>query len=160
MLPWRMMVCRECSFASFIFMLSRLPCHPCVICSTWTSKKSKNLDREGKYGQDVFTLRSTYSEGRPPPVHIHWRRFRVADIPLETLEGFDGWLRDRWDEKDELLAEHARTGRFASDIDGTPIATKVKLGHWTEIWSIGGVLALVAAGVVTLQWMIGWFSRK
>lgn len=141
-------------------MLSRLPFHSCVICITWTRKNSKRLHREGKYGQDVFTLRSTYSEGRPPPVHIHWRRFKVANIPLETLEDFDAWLRDRWNEKDELLAEHARTGRFPSDREGTPIATEVKLGHWTEIWSIGGVLALVTAGVVTLRWTIGWFGRQ
>ena len=129
--------------------------------STGKEKTTKRLIREGKYGQDVFTLRSTYSEGRPPPVHIHWRRFKVANIPLETLESFDAWLRARWDEKDELLAEHARTGHFPSDLDcKKPIATEVKLRHWTEIGSIAGVLALVTAGVVASRFMIRWLSRK
>ena len=119
------------------------------------------MAREGKYGQDVFTLRSTYSEGRPPPVHIHWRRFRVANIPLETLESFDEWLRDRWDEKDRLLAEHARAGQFPSDLRcEESIVTEVKLKHWTEIGAIAEVLALVTAGVVALRFMIGWLSGK
>ena len=85
-------------------------------------------------------------------MHIHWRRFRLADIPLESLEVFDSWLKARWDEKDELLAEHARQGHFPSSLDGgKSIVTEVKLGHWTEVWRIGEVLGMVTAIVVILR---------
>ena len=91
-------------------------------------------NRDGKYGQDIFTLRSTYFEGHPPPVHLHWRRYKVADMPLETLEAFDAWLRERWDEKDVLLEQHAQTGSFPSGLkDQKPIVTEVRLGHWLEL---------------------------
>ncbi|KAF2747716.1 hypothetical protein M011DRAFT_467325 [Sporormia fimetaria CBS 119925] len=57
----------------------------------------------GEYGQDIFTLRSTYFEGRPPKsVHMHWRRFATKDIPTGDKE-FGDWLLKRWREKDDML---------------------------------------------------------
>ncbi|KAF2753637.1 acyltransferase-domain-containing protein [Pseudovirgaria hyperparasitica] len=67
----------------------------------------------GAYGQDVFTLRSSFFEGRPPKsVNMHWRRFRIADIPLDGPKAFDAWLRNRWREKDYMLAYFAKHTRF------------------------------------------------
>ncbi|KAK0720301.1 acyltransferase-domain-containing protein [Lasiosphaeris hirsuta] len=67
----------------------------------------------GKFGEDMFTLSGTYFRGQPPKsVNFYWRRFRVADIPLDTAEEFDAWLRERWYEKDALLEQYVSTGRF------------------------------------------------
>ena len=74
-----------------------------LITNASSREHHKNVSR-GKFGEDYFTLSSTYFQGRPPKsVNFDWRRFRVADIPLQTAEAFDGWLRDRWAEKDELM---------------------------------------------------------
>lgn len=110
--------------------------------------------REGEYGQDIFTLRSSYLQGRPPPsVNMHWRRFAVKDIPLDDHDTFDAWLRERWHEKDVLINEFLATGRFPA----TPYAvkghvnnitkeghieTEVKLAHW---WEIGNIFVVLAA---------------
>lgn len=72
--------------------------------------------RPGQYGQDIFTLKSAYFEGRPPKsVNMHWRRFAISSIPLDDAEKFDVWLRDRWLEKDALLDIYMKTGRFPAD---------------------------------------------
>lgn len=86
-------------------------------------------------------------------MHLHWRRHRVADIPLKTLEAFDAWLRERWNEKDVLLEQHAKTGRFPSE--EKPIVTEVKLEHWMELWAIYGVLATLGVSIATLLVMVG-----
>lgn len=71
------------------------------------------MSSRGKYGEDYFSLSSTYFEGQAPKsVNFHWRRFRVADIPLESAEVFDKWLRARWDEKDAIMDQYLSTGRL------------------------------------------------
>ena len=115
-------------------------------------------NREGQYGQDIFTLRSTYFERHPQaPIHMHWRRFHVSDIPLSTPDVFHAWLLERWNEKETLLEEHARTGQFPSCINrGKSIATEVRLGHWWEIWQLGAVLVpLVVGGFVVSRFVVG-----
>ena len=105
-----------------------------------------NLSSEGQYGQDIFTLRSTYVDGHPPPIHMHWRRFAVSSIPLDSLEAFDEWLQERWLEKEKLLAKHALTGRFPSSLkNGELLTTNLKLGNWWEVLQMGGVLAATVA---------------
>lgn len=95
----------------------------------------------GQYGQDIFTLRRTYIEGQPPPIHMHWRRFAVSSIPLTSLEDFDTWLQERWAEKEKLLAEHAKTGSFPSALNqGKSVKTEVRLGHWSELLKFSGIL--------------------
>ncbi|KAK5018373.1 acyltransferase-domain-containing protein [Cryomyces antarcticus] len=70
----------------------------------------------GQFGQDIFTLRSTYFQGRPPKsVNMYWRRFWVGDIPVGDKDAFDKWLLERWREKDELLEQYVQTGRFPAD---------------------------------------------
>ena len=78
-------------------------------------------------------------------------------MPLDTLETFDGWLRERWNEKEALLEQHAGTGSF---VDSNPIVTEVKLGHWTELWGIYGVLATLAAGVAGVVALVGWIKVR
>ncbi|KAJ8124981.1 hypothetical protein O1611_g8659 [Lasiodiplodia mahajangana] len=91
----------------------------------------------GHYGEDYFTLSSTYFQGRPPKsVNFYWRRFAVADIPLDNQEDFDKWLRERWYEKDALLEEYVSTGRFPPNGKEGHIETEVKTQHWWEFLKI------------------------
>ena len=130
------------------------------------------------YGQDYFTLRSTFLQGCPPKsVNIYWRRFSADSIPLEDPQEFELWLRQRWLEKEELLEGYVRTGRFpayeGNDSEGEPavewtegsktvqgpgyIETEVKLAHWFEIGQIFMVLiglGLIASVLVTV-WNYG-----
>jgi hypothetical protein len=114
--------------------------------------------RRGGYGQDVFTLRSTYLQGRPPKsVHLYWRRFAASSIPLQYQDEFDKWLRDRWVEKDELIEHYLQHGSFPVNsmgsnansngvikdqaVDTAPIHTEVKLQSVLEVTKIFAVLA-------------------
>lgn len=100
---------------------------------------------KGQYGQDIFTMWSMYIEGKSPPIHIYWRRFKLSTIPLATLEEFDTWLLDRWREKEALLEEHLTTGRFPSSRDGY-VRSQASLGRRWALWRICGVsFALVLA---------------
>ncbi|KAK4157540.1 putative acyltransferase CST26 [Chaetomidium leptoderma] len=67
----------------------------------------------GKFGETIFTLSGIYIRGQPPKsVNFYWRRFRIADIPLDDPNEFDLWLRERWYEKDALMEQYVSTGRF------------------------------------------------
>lgn len=116
----------------------------------------------GQFGQDIFTLRSTFFEGRPPKsVNMHWRRFRIDDIPIQNTKAFEVWLRNRWREKDYMLEYFNRNNRFpaenfwkdhldmdskssasgAKSIRSVPrpavqIETEVKSGNWNEFVKI------------------------
>ncbi|KIV99130.1 uncharacterized protein PV09_09162 [Verruconis gallopava] len=70
----------------------------------------------GQFGQDIYTLRSSMFEGRPPKsVNMHFRRFKVTDIPVNSEAAFDVWLRNRWREKDYLLEHFVRHNSFPED---------------------------------------------
>lgn len=88
---------------------------------------------------------------------MYWRRFAVADIPLDDQSEFDAWIRARWAEKDQLLDECFETGRFPTELGGSIVVgtdtpeqtsaaatgyaeTQVRLGHWTELGRIFMVL--------------------
>jgi 1-acyl-sn-glycerol-3-phosphate acyltransferase len=116
----------------------------------------------GQFGQDIFTLRSTFFEGRPPKsVNMHWRRFRVDSIPIQNTKAFEVWLRNRWREKDYMLEYFNRNNRFPAedfwkdhlDMDSVSshnggksirsvprpavqIETEVKSGNWNEFVKI------------------------
>jgi lysocardiolipin and lysophospholipid acyltransferase len=84
---------------------------------------------------------------------MYWRRYAVSDIPVDDREAFDAWLTQRWREKDELLDQYLKTGRFPSDEpqpadkSGTEdgyINTEVKLRSFQEIGTIFVVLASLA----------------
>ncbi|KAI9892324.1 MAG: hypothetical protein M1814_001524 [Vezdaea aestivalis] len=115
---------------------------------------------EGQFGEEIFSIWSTYFQGRPPKsVNMYWRRFAVASIPLDTAEQFADWLQARWDEKDELLEQFRLTGRFPANSShvlgstGTKsttnspyIDTEVRLGHWIEVAQI--FTPLLSVGVI------------
>lgn len=98
---------------------------------------------EGRYPEHYYTLRSLYLEGRPPSgVHMHWRKFRVDEIPLG--EEFEKWLQDRWMEKDDLLDHFYKHGKFPQDKMAVCFKTEVKLKDPAQdVFSIFSVLALV-----------------
>lgn len=71
----------------------------------------------GAYGQDIFTLKSSMFEGKPPKsVNMHFRRFRVSAIPYTNDQAFEVWSRNRWREKDYLLEYFAAHGRFPENL--------------------------------------------
>ncbi|XP_075554671.1 acyl-CoA:lysophosphatidylglycerol acyltransferase 1-like isoform X3 [Dermacentor variabilis] len=45
-------------------------------------------------------------------VHMHYRRFPIAEVPIDDSEALTKWLYDRWAEKEDLLDIFYRTGRF------------------------------------------------
>ncbi|KAF1949273.1 acyltransferase-domain-containing protein [Byssothecium circinans] len=114
----------------------------------------------GQFGQDIFTLRSSYFEGRPPKsVNMHWRRFHIDSIPISNARAFEVWLRNRWREKDYMLEYFNRHTRFPAEefwkehldmgdrssqsqsIRSVPrpaitIETEVKSGSWNEFVKI------------------------
>ncbi len=121
----------------------------------------------GEYGEEYFTLASTYFRGQPPKsVNFHWRRFRVADIPLGDQEQFDAWLRDRWAEKDSLMEAYLLTGRFPSSPlatgkgQDTYIETEVRTTYPFEFLQIFSVTAAAAFvwNVVMKLW-VGLFHH-
>jgi 1-acyl-sn-glycerol-3-phosphate acyltransferase len=92
--------------------------------------------RRGEYGQDIFTLRSTYFQGRPPKsVNMHWRRFAIKDVPFHDIKAFEAWLLQRWREKDDLLEYYIQNGRFPADdgvSEGVNGSGKVKGAGYIE----------------------------
>ncbi|CAH7673435.1 acyltransferase-domain-containing protein [Phakopsora pachyrhizi] len=94
------------------------------------------------YGQDYYTLQSIFGHGHSPrEVHIHMRILPVSTIPIgkshlkdskygskdergssdderavdptrEEFEEFDGWIREQWIKKDEMLEKFYRDGRM------------------------------------------------
>lgn len=119
----------------------------------------------GQFGEQYFTLSSTYFEGRPPKsVNFYWRRFRVDDIPLDNAKSFDVWLCERWYEKDALMEEYVSTGRFPPNpSEGVTkgngaegfVETEVRTKYWWEfihIYSILGVTVL-SVNILSKMWM-------
>ncbi|KAK5728009.1 hypothetical protein LTR17_012316 [Elasticomyces elasticus] len=118
---------------------------------------------KGMYGQDIYTLKSSFFEGRPPKsVNMFWRRYKIADIPLENDEAFSRWLLNRWREKDYILEYYTKFGQFpACDaltalqaVEGKKppqhakaISTEVKGGGWDEFLSIFGPITTAAGAL-------------
>lgn len=118
---------------------------------------------EGMYGQDIFTLRSSFFEGRPPKsVNLYWRRFRISDIPVDNDEAFSRWLTNRWREKDYILEHFYKHNHFPADSPAQAmkdiaekkqprnakfIATEVKAGGWDEFLSIFGPITAAAGAL-------------
>jgi hypothetical protein len=102
---------------------------------------------------------------------MYWQRFAVSELPLDDSKAFEEWLLRRWREKDDLLEQFSRTGRFPADdvheSDGEPggkaiigagyIDTEVRLAHWYEVGNIFVVLAAFAllANIVAKMWNLG-----
>ncbi|KAH6655179.1 acyltransferase-domain-containing protein [Truncatella angustata] len=103
----------------------------------------------GGYGEEYFTLGSTFFRGRPPKsVNFYWRRFALAEMPLDDEKAFGNWLQDRWYEKDELMEQYISTGRFPANGAGIKghIETQVRTKYWWEFLKI--FVALGAFGLI------------
>lgn len=109
----------------------------------------------GQYAQDIFTVGASYFGGRPPKsVNMYWRRFRVADIPLNDPKKFEIWLRARWSEKDRFVEHYYRKGRFPADTGSTKdhtgrtlagagyIETAIKPKRWYEFLQVFAPIGL------------------
>jgi hypothetical protein len=108
----------------------------------------------GKFGEKIFTLGGTYIRGQSPKsVNFYWRRFRLDDIPLDSAEDFDVWLRERWYEKDAFMDQYISTGRFPASPahavtkgQGPYLETEVRTRYpweFLQIFSVLGAFALV-----------------
>ncbi|KAK5115546.1 hypothetical protein LTR62_001205 [Meristemomyces frigidus] len=118
---------------------------------------------KGMYGQDIFTLRSSFFEGRPPKsVNMFWRRYKISDIPIDNDAAFSRWLNNRWREKDYMLEYFFKFGHFpAGDpvsalraVEGKAepdharwVSTEVKGGGWDEFLSIFGPITTAAGAL-------------
>jgi hypothetical protein len=85
---------------------------------------------------------------------MYWRRYAVKDIPLDTSEHFDSWLQKIWAEKDALMEQYLKSGRFPANAEETGgiaftgerkpeyIETEVKLHRW---WEVGKTFTILLA---------------
>lgn len=90
---------------------------------------------------------------------MYWRRFAVADMPLDDDEAFGQWILDRYKEKDKLLQHFYDHGRFPPGTEGIDsgmsddgyLHTSIHLQSPLEIGQIFVVLATAAlvANVLT-----------
>ena len=104
----------------------------------------------GEYGEQLFGLASTYFQGRPPKsVNFYWRRFAVADIPLDNQEKFDVWLREEWYKKDALIEQYLTTGRFPAMAGAETDYIEAEV-NTRRSWEIAQVFAVV--GICGLVW--------
>ncbi|KAG6911811.1 hypothetical protein DXG01_000058 [Tephrocybe rancida] len=132
------------------------------------------------YGQDYYTLRSIFMDGVPPPViHIHLKMFDVATgVPIgdtapgsssetthhetDVSEGrtiFDIWLRELWQEKDDLINGFFETRSFrAGGI--SPVEIPVKLRRKREILDAFCFFLPAGAGYLWGMSSVGYLSRK
>ena len=122
---------------------------------------------QGQYGQDIFTLRSSFFEGRPPKsVNMYFRRFKISDIPMDNDEAFGRWLNNRWREKDYILEYFNKYNAFPTEDPGQALAaaegkrkpshakmigTEVKGGGWDEFLSIFGPITSAAGALSTVD---------
>lgn len=118
---------------------------------------------DGMYGQDLYTLRSSFFEGKPPKsVNMFWRRFKISEIPMENDAAFGRWLNNRWREKDYILEYFYKYSHFPADDPvkalaaaagkahpnhAKMISTEVKGGGWDEFLGIFGPLTTAAGAL-------------
>uniref|UniRef100_A0A2A4JWB5 Acyltransferase C-terminal domain-containing protein n=1 Tax=Heliothis virescens TaxID=7102 RepID=A0A2A4JWB5_HELVI len=57
--------------------------------------------------------------------HLHYRLYPSSEVPADT-EGMTQWLYDRFVEKDQMLEEFYRTGRFPTKGSGPHLARIVR----------------------------------
>ncbi|PHH71661.1 hypothetical protein CDD80_5076 [Ophiocordyceps camponoti-rufipedis] len=111
----------------------------------------------GRFGEELFGLVSTYLGGRSPKsVNLYWRRYRLADLPLDDAAEFDEWLRDEWYKKDELMEGYLKTGRFPALTDGPVqyIEAPIRTRQVFEIVEIFLPTAIVLLFTWRLIWML------
>ncbi|KAI9279668.1 acyltransferase-domain-containing protein [Sporodiniella umbellata] len=80
--------------------------------------------------QDIFL-----NKKHPKEVHVHVRRYKTSDIPVENEELFSNWITERWAEKDKLMerfyTEHSFVTNQALQYNA-PFKTKNTI--WQMVW--------------------------
>ncbi|RDX56035.1 hypothetical protein OH76DRAFT_1337998 [Lentinus brumalis] len=133
------------------------------------------------YGQDYYTLRSTFCDRVPPPaVHMHIRKFNVnrdipvgnvsasnpgvlpngsatntveVDIPETEREAFELWLRDLWREKDKLMGRFLETGYLSAAAEsGTSPASVVVPVRLKHSYEVLDAFCFFVPAVVGWAW--------
>lgn len=88
---------------------------------------------------------------------MHWRRFRISEIPLRDADEFHQWLLARWREKDGLLEGFMDSGRFGAG-EGGVVEARMGVGSQFEYLKVWAPCALTLVsgwilwGVVALVW--------
>ncbi|KAH9645148.1 hypothetical protein HF086_005693, partial [Spodoptera exigua] len=83
-----------------------------------TSKENTKKDRIPLHLQDIVCgIRPSCA------THLHYRLYPSTEVPADT-EGMTQWLYDRFVEKDQMLEEFYRTGKFPTKGSG-PHLTRV-----------------------------------
>jgi lysocardiolipin and lysophospholipid acyltransferase len=101
---------------------------------------------------------------------MHWRRFRIADIPLHDEKEFGDWVLARWREKDDMLQYFVENNRFPADegvtpnVNGGPLikgagwieteVRPVKWGEWIQVFIPSAALALVINVLIKMVNMV------
>ena len=100
---------------------------------------------------------------------MYWRRFAISTIPTNDTQLFSEWLQNRWNEKDKLIEDYLRTGRFPADTGYDKddqgngrrgcghIETEIKPYRWYEFLQ---VYAPIATIVLVLYMFYGALPEK
>lgn len=121
------------------------------------------------YAQDYYTLSSVFGlRQRAPRVHLHLRKYTLADLPIghasireganvaevdeatseEERSRFEGWVRARWEEKDELMSSFYRAGEFPQGKQGSRGVQVMMRGvDWATLASVPVSLVAVVLAV-------------
>lgn len=81
-------------------------------------------------------------------------------MPLDDGKKFDGWLREQWYKKDELLEEYLSSGRFpamtGSETDYVETAVRTRY-PWEilQVFTVTGIVFLVWYNVSKLVHAFG-----
>ncbi|KAK4057474.1 hypothetical protein OIO90_001543 [Microbotryomycetes sp. JL221] len=140
------------------------------------------------YPEDHFSLTIWFKQVPPPKLHIHIKRYKViTEVPLGDLshvedndgepnerQAFDNWLRQRWQEKDDLMKRFATRESFVDKVDdvkndddekskllkrSSTVEWNVRLRHQWEFVEVFSWFIPVAVGV-TLWWLYNRFTRS
>lgn len=108
-------------------------------------EKAPDQILDSAFPHEIYTLRGIYLQQKyPRHIHIHIRRWATADLPVENEEEFSNWLYKRWEEKDALMDEFYRTGKFPSKVEAASFPVKGTsymplimcwIGAW-PVWTI------------------------
>ncbi|KAF9903149.1 hypothetical protein EC991_004132 [Linnemannia zychae] len=80
----------------------------------------------GEIPQELYPLPGLYlNQAQPKDINMHLRRFAIKEIP-ETEPEFVEWVRQRWQEKDQLMEEFYTTGQFPSQLTVEDIGGSVE----------------------------------
>lgn len=115
-----------------------------------------------------YTIQGIFFFGvYPKDVHIHVRRFRIADLPKDD-NAFTSWVYDRWVEKDNLMEHFYKHGHFpGEDKVNVPVELNNSIIDLTQIYAclllylpILKVLEFLVSAVSSVLHFSQWNSNK